>query len=152
VPGLVAMRRYAPVALDVGAHPGDEPWQYMVVYEFESEKALRAFASSDTFAYKQIFRSGVVAACALWPVRCALCTGQGRVAAVTPRTDNLDSTDLAPGPARAPQAAMSASGIVCGSRVLEERSETPLECRRVEMFEWHFQCNRVQGHKGFIYG
>jgi heme-degrading monooxygenase HmoA len=75
VPGLVAMRRYVPVSVDVGAHPGSEPWQYMVVYEFESEEALRAFASSDTlvamtrdyearfagagdrarFAYKQIF-------------------------------------------------------------------------------------------------
>ena len=75
VPGLLAMRRYAPVALDVGAHPGAEPWQYMVVYEFESEEALRAFADSDTleamtrdyearfagagdrarFAYRQIF-------------------------------------------------------------------------------------------------
>ena len=75
VPGLLAMRRYAPLALDVGAHPGAEPWQYMVVYEFESEEALRAFAASDTllamtrdyearfsglgtrarFAYKQIF-------------------------------------------------------------------------------------------------
>ena len=75
VPGLVAMRRYVPVALDVGAPPGAEPWQYMVVYEFESEEALRAFAASDTlramtrdyearfgsagtrarFAYKQVF-------------------------------------------------------------------------------------------------
>ena len=75
VPGLLAMRRYAPIALDVGAHPGAEPWQYMVVYEFESEEALRAFAASVTlremtrdyearfagagdrarFAYRQIF-------------------------------------------------------------------------------------------------
>ena len=75
VPGLLAMRRYVPVPLDVGAHPGAEPWQYMVVYEFESEEALRAFAASDAlramtkdyearfagagdrarFAYRQIF-------------------------------------------------------------------------------------------------
>ncbi len=75
VPGLVAMRRYVPVPVDVGVHPGSEPWQYMVVYEFESEEALRAFAASDTllamtrdyearfagagararFAYRQIF-------------------------------------------------------------------------------------------------
>jgi len=75
VPGLLAMRRYVPVALDVGAHAGAEPWQYMVVYEFESEEALRAFTASDTlkamtrdyearfagasdrarFAYRQIF-------------------------------------------------------------------------------------------------
>jgi len=75
VPGLLAMRRYVPVALDVGAHQGVEPWQYMVVYEFDSEEALRAFAASDTlktmtrdyetrfggaghrarFAYRQIF-------------------------------------------------------------------------------------------------
>jgi len=48
VPGLVAMRRYVPVPLDVGAHPGSEPWQYMVVYEFDSEEALRAFTASDT--------------------------------------------------------------------------------------------------------
>ena len=47
VPGLLAMRRYVPVAVDVGAHPGTEPWQYMVVYEFESEEALCAFAASD---------------------------------------------------------------------------------------------------------
>ena len=50
VPGLIAMRRYVPVPLDVGAHPGSEPWQYMVVYEFESEASLRAFAASDTLA------------------------------------------------------------------------------------------------------
>jgi heme-degrading monooxygenase HmoA len=48
VPGLLAMRRYVPVALDVGVHQGSEPWQYMVVYEFDSEEALRAFAASDT--------------------------------------------------------------------------------------------------------
>ena len=48
VPGLIAMRRYAPVAVDVGVHPGSEPWQYMVVYEFDSEEALRDFAASDT--------------------------------------------------------------------------------------------------------
>jgi len=50
VPGLVAMRRYAPMTVDVGAHSGSEPWQYMVVYEFESEEALRAFAGSETLA------------------------------------------------------------------------------------------------------
>ena len=48
VPGLVAMRRYAAMAVDVGAHPGSEPWQYMVVYEFNSEETLRDFAASDT--------------------------------------------------------------------------------------------------------
>jgi heme-degrading monooxygenase HmoA len=48
VPGLVAMRRYAPLEVDVRAHPGSEPWQYMVVYEFDSEEALRDFAASDT--------------------------------------------------------------------------------------------------------
>jgi hypothetical protein len=47
---------------------------------------------------------------------------------------------------------MSASGVVCGSRILEERSETPLECRPPEMFEWHLRCNRILGHKVFIYG
>ena len=75
VPGLVAMRRFTTMAVDVGAHPGSEPWQYMVVYEFDSEDALRDFAASDTleamtqdyearfggagervrFTYKQIF-------------------------------------------------------------------------------------------------
>jgi heme-degrading monooxygenase HmoA len=50
VPGLVAMRRYVPVAVDVGAHPGSEPWQYMVVYEFDSEEALRNFTASETLA------------------------------------------------------------------------------------------------------
>ena len=69
VPGLLAMRRYAPVALDVGAHPGAEPWQYMVVYEFESEEASDTllamtrdyearFAGAGArarFAYRQIF-------------------------------------------------------------------------------------------------
>src|SRR5262249_61866907 len=44
------MRRYVPVALDVGAHPGSEPWQYMVVYEFDSEQALRNFTASETLA------------------------------------------------------------------------------------------------------
>ena len=48
VPGLIAMRRYAPVAVDVGIHPGSEPWQYMVCYEFDSEESLRAFVASDT--------------------------------------------------------------------------------------------------------
>jgi heme-degrading monooxygenase HmoA len=48
VPGLVGMRRYVPMAVDVGVHPGSEPWQYMVVYEFDSEEALRDFAASDT--------------------------------------------------------------------------------------------------------
>jgi antibiotic biosynthesis monooxygenase (ABM) superfamily enzyme len=48
VPGLVAMRRYVPVPVDVGAHPGAEPWQYMVVYEFDSEESLRDFAASET--------------------------------------------------------------------------------------------------------
>lgn len=48
VPGLVAMRRYAPMAVDVGAHPGSEPWQYMVVYDFDSEASLQAFVRSDT--------------------------------------------------------------------------------------------------------
>lgn len=48
VPGLRAMRRYVPVPLDVGAHAGSEPWQYMVVYEFDSEAALRAFTASET--------------------------------------------------------------------------------------------------------
>jgi len=48
VPGLVAMRRYAPVSLDVGVHAGSEPWQYMVVYEFDSEESLREFAASET--------------------------------------------------------------------------------------------------------
>ena len=73
VPGLIAMRRYAPVAVDVGIHPGSEPWQYMVCYEFDSEDSLQAFVRSDTlramttdydsrfrgdrarFAYRQIF-------------------------------------------------------------------------------------------------
>jgi len=50
VPGLVAMRRYVPLALDVGAHPGTEPWQYMVIYEFDSEEALRNFTTSETLA------------------------------------------------------------------------------------------------------
>jgi heme-degrading monooxygenase HmoA len=50
VPGLVAMRRYVPVAVDVGAHPGSEPWQNMVVYEFDSEEALRNFTASETLA------------------------------------------------------------------------------------------------------
>src|SRR2546428_509094 len=56
-------------------HVGAEPWQYMVIYEFESEAALHAFVHSDTlkamtrdyntrfagagerarFTYKQIF-------------------------------------------------------------------------------------------------
>jgi heme-degrading monooxygenase HmoA len=48
VPGLVAMRRYVPIPVDVGVHPGSEPWQYMVVYEFDSEESLRDFAASDT--------------------------------------------------------------------------------------------------------
>jgi antibiotic biosynthesis monooxygenase (ABM) superfamily enzyme len=48
VPGLVAMRRYVPVPVDVGVHPGAEPWQYMVVYEFDSEESLRNFAASET--------------------------------------------------------------------------------------------------------
>ena len=48
VPGLVAMRRYVPVPMDVGVHPADEPWQYMVVYEFDSEESLRDFGASDT--------------------------------------------------------------------------------------------------------
>jgi hypothetical protein len=74
VPGLVAMRRYAPI--DVATdHAGAEPWQYVVCYEFDSEASLRAFIESDTlrrmtrdydgrfggagararFAYRQIF-------------------------------------------------------------------------------------------------
>jgi heme-degrading monooxygenase HmoA len=47
VPGCIGMRRYAAVPLD-SAHAGDEPWQYMVCYEFESEEAMQAFARSDT--------------------------------------------------------------------------------------------------------
>jgi antibiotic biosynthesis monooxygenase (ABM) superfamily enzyme len=74
VPGCTGMRRYAAVPLE-SAHAGDEPWQYMVCYEFQSEEAMRAFARSDTlramtidydarfgdagararFAYRQIF-------------------------------------------------------------------------------------------------
>ena len=74
VPGCLGMRRYAAVPLE-SAHAGDEPWQYMVCYEFESEDAMQAFARSDTlramtidynarfgdagdrarFAYRQIF-------------------------------------------------------------------------------------------------
>jgi heme-degrading monooxygenase HmoA len=74
VPGCLAMRRYASIELD-SDHAGSEPWQYMVVYEFESEEALRNFARSGTlqamtrdynarfggagerarFAYRQIF-------------------------------------------------------------------------------------------------
>jgi heme-degrading monooxygenase HmoA len=47
VPGCTGMRRYAAVPLE-SAHAGDEPWQYMVCYEFESEEAMQAFARSDT--------------------------------------------------------------------------------------------------------
>jgi antibiotic biosynthesis monooxygenase (ABM) superfamily enzyme len=74
VPGCTGMRRYATLPLD-SAHAGDEPWQYMVCYDFDSEQALQAFVRSDTlramtrdydarfggsgerarFAYRQIF-------------------------------------------------------------------------------------------------
>jgi antibiotic biosynthesis monooxygenase (ABM) superfamily enzyme len=47
VPGCTGMRRYAALPLD-SAHAGDEPWQYMVCYEFESQEALEAFVRSDT--------------------------------------------------------------------------------------------------------
>ena len=47
VPGCVAMRRYEAIPLD-GEHAGDEPWQYMVCYEFDSEESLRAFVASGT--------------------------------------------------------------------------------------------------------
>jgi heme-degrading monooxygenase HmoA len=47
VPGCLAMRRYAAIALE-GDHAGAEPWPYMVVYEFESEAALHDFVQSDT--------------------------------------------------------------------------------------------------------
>lgn len=74
VPGCLGMKRYATVPLE-SAHVGDEPWQYMVCYEFDSEASLQAFVRSDTlramtrdydarfgasghrarFAYRQIF-------------------------------------------------------------------------------------------------
>ena len=41
------MRRYEAIPLD-SDHVGAEPWQYMVIYEFESEAALHAFVHSDT--------------------------------------------------------------------------------------------------------
>ena len=47
VPGCTGMRRYAAVPLE-SAHAGDEPWQYMVCYEFDSEASLEAFVQSDT--------------------------------------------------------------------------------------------------------
>ena len=47
VPGCLAMRRYEAIPLD-SDHVGAEPWQYMVIYEFESEAALHAFVHSDT--------------------------------------------------------------------------------------------------------
>ena len=47
VPGCLGMRRYAALAHE-GDHAGAEPWQYMVIYEFESEAALHDFVHSDT--------------------------------------------------------------------------------------------------------
>jgi len=47
VPGCLGMLRYAALPHE-GEHAGAEPWQYMVVYEFESESALRDFVHSDT--------------------------------------------------------------------------------------------------------
>ncbi|HET7342616.1 MAG TPA: antibiotic biosynthesis monooxygenase [Methylomirabilota bacterium] len=47
VPGCTGMRRYAALPL-ASAHAGDEPWQYMVCYDFDSEEALQAFVRSDT--------------------------------------------------------------------------------------------------------
>jgi antibiotic biosynthesis monooxygenase (ABM) superfamily enzyme len=47
VPGCLGMRRYAAMPLE-SAHAGSEPWQYMVVYEFDSEATLQAFVQSDT--------------------------------------------------------------------------------------------------------
>jgi antibiotic biosynthesis monooxygenase (ABM) superfamily enzyme len=47
VPGCTGMRRYATLPLD-SAHAGDEPWQYMVCYDFDSEETLQAFVRSDT--------------------------------------------------------------------------------------------------------
>ena len=47
VPGCLGMRRYRALPLE-SDHAGAEPWQYMVVYEFESEVALQAFVRSDT--------------------------------------------------------------------------------------------------------
>jgi heme-degrading monooxygenase HmoA len=47
VPGCLAMRRYEAIPLDTD-HVGAEPWQYMVIYEFESEAALHDFVHSDT--------------------------------------------------------------------------------------------------------
>jgi heme-degrading monooxygenase HmoA len=47
VPGCLAMRRYEAIPLYTD-HVGAEPWQYMVIYEFESEAALHAFVHSDT--------------------------------------------------------------------------------------------------------
>ena len=47
VPGCLGMRRYAALSLE-SAHAGSEPWQYMVVYDFDSEASLQAFVRSDT--------------------------------------------------------------------------------------------------------
>lgn len=47
VPGCLGMRRYAALPLE-SDHTGAEPWQYMVVYEFDSEASLDAFVRSDT--------------------------------------------------------------------------------------------------------
>ena len=47
VPGCLGMTRYAALPLE-SAHAGDEPWQYMVCYEFDSEASLQAFVRSDT--------------------------------------------------------------------------------------------------------
>ena len=47
VPGCLGMRRYAALPLE-SAHAGSEPWQYMVVYDFDSEASLQAFVRSDT--------------------------------------------------------------------------------------------------------
>ena len=47
VPGCLGMKRYAALPLET-SHAGAEPWQYMVVYEFDSEESLRNFAASDT--------------------------------------------------------------------------------------------------------
>jgi len=72
VPGCLGMKRYAALPLE-SAHAGNEPWQYMVCYEFDSEATLEAFVRSDTlramtkdydsrfrgprarFAYRQIY-------------------------------------------------------------------------------------------------
>ncbi len=114
VPGLLAMRRYAPVTLDVGAHPGAEPWQYMVVYEFESEEALRAFAASGgTLRWRG--RAGPIRVQADLPVAVSLSRG----VTLTPVIVSVDSGQAVRGRWREdPGAAISPSWVVHGSHVL----------------------------------